>query len=123
MLTMGRRRFRSQQRTAAPARQPPFRQEERTGGCRRGAGSKVPPRAARSRASRGGRPSAGEALESLPPVEDPWSPRAPPVSPLPHWRHPWSSAAINGGRGWRKARPLYGDMKQGPVPVKKAQCL
>ena len=58
MLTMGRRRFRSQRRTAAPARQPPFHQEERTGGCRRGAGSQAPPQGARSKAFPGGRPSA-----------------------------------------------------------------
>ena len=73
----------SQWRTVAPARQPPFHREERTGGYREGAGSKVPPRIARSRASPGDRPSAREVQVSLPPAKDPWSPRAPLASPLP----------------------------------------
>ena len=111
MLAMGHRRVRSQQRAAAPARQPPFHQEERTGGCRRGAGSKAPPRTARSKASPGGRPSAGEVLQSLPPTEDSWSPRAPLASPLPPLVSSWFLVAANGGRGWCKAGPLSGDMK------------
>ena len=109
MLTMGHRRFKSSQRKAAPARQPPFRQEGCTRGCRRGAGSQAPPRDARSKVFPRGRPSAGEVLQSLPPIEDPWSPRAPLAFPLPHW----FPVAVNGGRGWRKAGPLSGDMKQG----------
>ena len=44
MLTMGRRRIRSQRRTMAPARRPPSHQEERTGGCKEGAESKASPR-------------------------------------------------------------------------------
>ena len=99
MLTMGRKRFRSQQWTATPARQPPFCQEERTGGCRRGAGSQAPPHGARSKASPGGRPSAGEVLQSLPLAEDPWSTRAPLAPPLPLSRPGFRSLpmAIEGG--------------------------
>ena len=110
MLTMGRRRIRSQRGMAAPARWPPFRQEERTGGCRGGAGSKVPPYIAWSRASPRGRPSVGEVLVSLPPAEDPWSPRAPLASPLP-LGFVLVSGRTNGGRGRRKAGPSSGDMK------------
>ena len=103
MLTMGRRRVRSYQRTAALARQPPFHQEERTGGCGRGARSKAPPHGAWSKASPGGRPSVGEVLQSLPLVEDPWSPRVPLASPLPlgdvlvSGRPQWWSRAVQGG--------------------------
>ena len=111
MLTMGCGKFRSVQQKAAPARQPPFRQEERIGGCRRGAGSQAPPQGARSKAFPGGRPSFGEVLQSLPPAEDPWSSGEPLASPLPHWRRPWFLVAVNGGRGWRKAGPSSGDMK------------
>ena len=110
MLTMGHRRIRSQRQTAAPAHRPPFRQEERTGGCREGARSKAPPRIARSRASPGGRPSVGEVLVSLPLAEDPWSSRAPLASPLP-LGFILVSGRTNGGRGWRKAGPSSGDMK------------
>ena len=70
MLTMGHRRFRSRQRMAAPVLQPPSPQEEGTGGSRRGAGSLDPPHGMRSKAFSGGRPSAGEASTTLPPVED-----------------------------------------------------
>ena len=108
MLTMGRRKFRSLQRKAAPAQQPPFHQEERTGGCRRGAGSKAPPHGTWSKASPGGRPSAGEVLQSLPPAEDPWSPRAPLASPLPLGvvlvsgrPQRWSREAQGGALVWR----------------------
>ena len=65
MLTMGRRRIRSQQRMAALARQPPFRQEERIGGYRRGAESQAPPHGAWSKATPGGRRSAGGRLCSV----------------------------------------------------------
>jgi len=88
MLTMGRRRIRSKWPTVSPAQRPPSHQEERTVGCRGAAGSQGPPRIARSKASPGGRPSVGEVLKSLPPAEDPWSPRAPLASPLPLWWRP-----------------------------------
>ena len=88
MLTMGRRKFKSLQQKAAPAQQPPFRQEEHTGGCRRGAGSQAPPHGARRKVFPGGRPSAGEVPQGLPPAEDPWSAGEPLASPFPHWRRP-----------------------------------
>ena len=113
MLTMGRRRYRSPQQMAAPMLQPPTPQEEGTGGCRRGAEIRAHPRGARSKASSGGRPSAGEVPQGLPPAEDPWSSGEPLATALPHWRRPWSPAAVNGGRVWRKAGPSSGDMKQG----------
>ena len=113
MLTMGRMKFRSLQRKAAPAQHPPFRQEERTRGCRRGAEIRAHPRGARSKAFSGGRLSAGEVPQGLPPVEDPWSLGEPLASPLPHWRRPWFPFTIDGGQGWRKAGPSSGDMKQG----------
>ena len=113
MVTMGRRKSMSLQRKAAPAQQPPFRQEERTRGCRRGAESQAPPQGTRSKAFPGGRPCAGEVPQGLPLAEDPWSSGEPLASPLPHLRRPWFSVAINGGRGWRKAGPSSGNMKQG----------
>ena len=88
MLTMGRRKFRLLHQKATPARQPPFRQEERIGGCRRGAGSQAPLQGARSKESPGGRPSAGEVPQSLPPAEDPWSLAEPLATALPHRRRP-----------------------------------
>ena len=88
MLTMGRRKFRSLQRKAAPARQPAFRQEGRTGGSRRGAGSQTPPHGARSKVFLEGRPSAGEVLQGLPPAEDPWSSGELLATALPHQRRP-----------------------------------
>ena len=69
MLTMGRRRFRSLQRMVAPVQQPPSPQEEGTGGSRRGAGSQAPPHGTWSKAFFGGRPSAGEVPQGLPPAE------------------------------------------------------
>ena len=116
MQTMGRRKSRSLQRKAALARQPPFRQEGRTPGCRRGAGSQAHPHGARSKVFLGGRPSAGEVLLGLPQAEDPWSLGEPLASPLPHWCRPWFLVAVDGGRGWRKAGPSSGDMKQGRYP-------
>ena len=97
MLTMGRRRIGSQRWTAAPAQRPPSRQEERTGGCRRGARSQAPPHDTRSKVFPGGRPSAREVLQSLPQAEDPWSSGEPLASPLPHWRRPWFPVAVNAG--------------------------
>ena len=116
MLTMGHRRVRSRQRVAAPARQPPFRQEERTGGCRRGAGSQAPSHNAWRKTFLRGRPSVGEVLQSLPPAEDPWSLGEPLASPLPHWRRPWFLVTVNGGRGWCKAGPSS-------AILSKARCL
>ena len=43
--------------------------------------------------------------------------------PFPLLTSSWFPVAANGGRGWHKAGPSSSDMKQGPVPVKKAQCL
>ena len=113
MLAMGSRKFRSLQRKAAPGRNPPSPQEEGIGGCRRGAESQDPPHGMQSKAFFGGRPSAGEVPQGLPPAEDPWSSGEPLASPLPHWRRPWFPFTIDGGQGWRKAGPSSGDMKQG----------
>ena len=113
MLTMGRRRFRSLQQTAAPPQQPPFRQEELTGGCRRVVGSQAPPHGMRSKVFFGGRPSTGEVPQGLPPAEDPWSSGEPLATALPHSCRPWFPVAVNGSRVWRKAGPSSGDMKQG----------
>ena len=88
MLTMGHRRYRSPWQMAAPIQQLPTPQEEGTGGCRRGAEIRSHPHNARSKASSGGRPSAGEVPQGLPPVEDPWLSGEPLASPFPHWRHP-----------------------------------
>ena len=108
MLTMGRGRFRSPQRMAAPVRQSPS-----PGGSRRGDGSQAPPHDMRSKAFSGGRPSAREVPQGLPPAEDPWSSGEPLASPFPHWRRPWFLVIVSGGQGWRKAGPSSGDMKQG----------
>ena len=113
MLTMGRRRYRSPQQMAAPMLQPPTPQEEGTRGCRRGAEIRLRPRGAWSKAFSGGRPSAGEVPQGLPPAEDPWSSGEPLVTALPHWHRPWFPVAVDGGRVWRKAGPSSGDMKQG----------
>ena len=113
MLTMVRRIYRSPQQMAAPMLQPPIHQEEGAGGCRRGAKIRVRPRGGRSKTFSGGRPSAGEVPQGLPPAEDPWSSREPLATALPHWRRPWFPVAVNGGQGWRKAGPSSGDMKQG----------
>ena len=96
MLTMGRRKSRSPQRTAAPVLQPPSPQEEGTGGCRRGAGSQAPPHGARSKVFLRGRPSAREVPLGLPRAEDPWSSGEPLASPFPHWRRPsfWSPLMV-----------------------------
>ena len=94
-------------------RQAPSPQEEGIGGCRRGAGSQAPPHGARSKVFLGGRLSAGEVPQGLPPAEDPSLSREPLASPLPHWRHPWFPVAVNGGQGWRMVGPSSGDMKQG----------
>ena len=88
MLTMGRWKFRSLQQKAAQARQPPFRQEGRTGGCRRGAGIRHHHRGVRSKVFSGGRPSAGEVPQGLPLAEDPWSSGEPLATALPHRRRP-----------------------------------
>ena len=88
MLTMGRRRYRSPQQVAAPILQPHTPQEEGAGGCRRGAEIQVRPRNGRSKASSGGRPSAGEVPQGLPPAEDPWSSGEPLATDLPHRRRP-----------------------------------
>ena len=94
MLTMGRRKSRSLQRMAAPVQQPPSPQEEGTGGSRRGAGSQAPPHGMRSKAFFGGRPSAGEVPESLPPAEDPWSSGEPLATALPHRRRPGFQSSL-----------------------------
>ena len=98
MLTMGRRRYRLPRQMAAPMLQPPIPQEEGAGSCRRGAEIRVLPRGGRSKELSGGRPSAGEVPQGLPPAEDPWSSGEPLVTALPHWLRPWSPAAVNGGR-------------------------
>ena len=106
MLTMGRRRYRSPQQMAAPMLQPLTPREEGTGGCMRGAEIRVHPRGARRKAFSGGRPSAGEVPQGLPPAKDPpWSSGEPLVAALSHWHRPWSPAAVNGGRVWCKAGP------------------
>ena len=103
----------SSPRMAAPIRQPPTPQEEGTGGCKKGAEIRHHQRGIRSKASSGGRPSAGEVPQGLPPAEDPWSSGEPLATALPHWLRPWSPATVNGGRVWRKAGPSSGDLKQG----------
>ena len=113
MLTMGRRRYRSPRRMAAPVLQPLTPREEGTEGCRRGAKIRVRPRGARCKEFSGGRPSAGEVPQGLPPAEDPWSSGEPLATALPQWHRPWSPAAVGGDRVWRKAGPSSGDMKQG----------
>ena len=60
MPIVDRRKCRSRQRVAAPLPQFPTPQEEGAGGCKRGAEIRAHPRGARSKASSGGRPSAGE---------------------------------------------------------------
>ena len=113
MLTMDHWRYRSSRWMAAPIQQLPTPQEEGTGGCRRGAEIRPRPRGARSKASSGGRPSAGEVPEGLPPAEDPWSSGEPLATALSHRRRPRSSSIVGGNRVWRKAGPSSGDMKQG----------
>ena len=113
MLTMGRRRYRSPRQMATPMLQPLTPREEGTRGCRRGAEIRVRPRGARRKPFSGGRPSAGEVPQGLPPTEVPWSSRELLATALPHWRRPWSRTAVNGGRVRRKAGPSSGDMKQG----------
>ena len=88
MLTMGRRRFKLLQRMVALVQQPPSPQEEGIGGSGRGAGSQAPPHGMRSKAFFGGRPSAGEVPQGLPPAEDPWSSGEPLATALPHRRRP-----------------------------------
>ena len=110
---MDRRRYRSSQRVAAPIQQLPTPQEEGTGGCRRGAEIRPRPRGARSKASSGGRPSAGEVPQGLPPAEDPWSSGEPLATALPHRAAAWVLVIADGTRVWRKAGPSSGDMKQG----------
>ena len=100
MLTMGRRRFRSLQLMATPVRQSPSPQEEGIGGSRRGAGSQAPPHGTWSKAFFGGRPSAGEVPQGLPPAGDPWSSGEPLASPFPHWCCPGfrsPSMVVKGG--------------------------
>ena len=113
MLTMGRRRYRLPQQMDAPMLQPPTPQEEGTGGCRRGAEIRARPHGARSKAFPGGRPSAGEVPQGLPPAEDPCSSGEPLATALSHWRRPWFPVTVNGGTVWSKVGPLSGDMKQG----------
>ena len=113
MLTMGHRRYRSPQQMAAPMLQPLTPWEEGTGGCRRGAEIRVRPCGARRQAHSGGRPSAGEVPQGLPPAEDPWSSGEPLATALSHRRRPQSPAVVGGNRVWRKAGPSSGDMKQG----------
>ena len=113
MLTMDHRRYRSSRRMAAPIQQLPTPQKESAGGCRRGARIRHHHRGLRSKASSGGRPSAGEVPQGLPPAKDPWSSGEPLATALPHWRRPWFLVAVDGGRVWHKAGPSSGDMKQG----------
>ena len=109
-------------RMAAPIQQLPTPQEEGTGGCRKGAEIRPHPHNARSKASSGGRPSAGEVPQSLPLAKDLWSSGEPLATTLPHRRWPafrsaqsWSRVAQGGALVWRyEARP---------DPVKKAQFL
>ena len=68
--------------------QTPIPQEEGAGGCRRGAEIRVRPRGGWSKALSGGRPSAGEVPQGLPPAEDPWSSGEPLATALPHRRCP-----------------------------------
>ena len=108
MLTMGRRRYRSLQQMAAPMLQPHTPQGEGAGGCRRGAEIRVHPRGSRSKAFSGGRPSAGEVPQGLPPAGDPWSSEELLATALPHWRRPgfWSpsmAAECGARRGPRLA--------------------
>ena len=84
MLTMGRRRYRSPQQMAAPMLQPHTPQGEGAGGYRRGAEIRHHHRSVRSKVLSGGRPSAGEVPQGLPPAEDPWSSGEPLATALPH---------------------------------------
>ena len=80
--------------------QTPIPQEEGAGGCRRGAEIRVRPRGGWSKALSGGRPSAGEVPQGLPPAEDPWSSGEPLASPFPHWHRPGfrsPSMVVKGG--------------------------
>ena len=113
MLTMDHRRYRSSRRMAAPIQQLPTPQEEGTGGCRRGAEIRHRPRGTWSMASSGGRPSAGEVPQGLPPAEDTWLSGEPLATALSHRRHPRSPAVVDGTRVWCKAGPSSGDMKLG----------
>ena len=88
MLIMDRRRCRSPRRVAAPLPQSPAPREEGAGGCRRGAGIRHHHRGVRSKASSGGRPSAGEVPQSLPLAEDLWSSGEPLATALPHRQRP-----------------------------------
>src|SRR3954464_6729273 len=108
MLTMGRKWITSQRWTAALAWQAPFHQGERTRGCGEGAGSKALPRVPWSRASPGGRPSAGEALVSLPPGRGPMVAEGTASVPFAPWHRPgfrtpqrWSRAVQDGALVWR----------------------
>ena len=113
MLTMGRRRYRSPQQVAALILQPHTPQEEGAGNCRRGAKIRHHHRGVRSKASSGGRPSAGEVPQGLPLAEDLWSSGEPLATALPHRTASWFSVVADGTRVWRKAGPSSGDMKQG----------
>ena len=105
-----------------PSSTAPFHQEERTGGRREGARSKAPPQGTRNQGTPGGRPSAGVASTTLPPAEDPWSPREPLASPFPLLRRPGDRSAQ------RRSRVAQGGVldwryEARSVPVKKARCL
>ena len=110
---MDHMRYMSSWRMAAPIQQLPTPQEEGTGGCRRGAEIRSHPHNARSKASSGGRPSAGEVPQGLPPAEDPWSSGEPLATALSHRQCPRSPAVVDGNRVWRKAGPSSSNMKQG----------
>ena len=110
---MDRKRCRLPQRAATPLPQPPTPREEDAGGCRRGAEIRVRPHGGRSKAFSGGRPSAGEVPQGLPPAEDPWSSGEPLATALPHRAASWFPIVADGTRVWRKAGPSSGDMKQG----------
>ena len=85
----------SPQRAAAPLPQPPTPQEEGAGGCKRGAKILHHHRGVQSKASPGGRPSAGEVPQGLPLAEDPWLSGEPLATALPHrWRPGFRSSLM-----------------------------
>ena len=109
----------SLQRMAAPVRKSPSPQEEGIGGSGRGAGSQAPPHGMRSKAFFGGRPSAGEVPQGLPPAEDPWSSGEPLASSFPHRRRPGFQSPSMGPRV-AQGGALIWRYEARTVPVKKA---
>ena len=122
MLTMGRRRFMSQQQTAAPAWQPSFRQEERTGAAGEGPRFGFITAAVEARRSQEVGPLSGRCPKACPRQGtrgrrgNHWRPLCLIGVVLVSGCHRWRQSVAQGvALVWRyEARP---------VPMKKAQCL